>query len=221
MTPQTECIRCGTCCMKGGPALHQEDAVLFKKGVLSRRRVYTLRKGEAVRNFDETVMELEGEIIKVRGRKNSWTCSFFDGIEQGCAIYTDRPLECRALRCWDHRNLQTAMKKPYLQREHLIDKNDGIIKLIAAHEQRCGYDALKSAVREVEGPNPEQGVEKVLDLLEYDDFMRPFLIEKLQLDPASMDFLFGRPLTTTIHMFGLQVKTEGKNRILVPLEKKE
>jgi len=194
--------------------------LLFKKGILSRHDVYTLRKGEVVRHVDDTLKELEEEIVKIKGQGGGWTCMFFDNDKTRCAIYQDRPLECRVLQCWDHHALQRAMEKPYLQRRDLLGIHDGLLKLITSHDQRCGYDTLKAAVRQVEGSDPDKGVERVLDLLQYDDFMRPFLIEKLRISPDTMDFLFGRPLTETIRRFGLQVKMDGETRMLVPLERK-
>ncbi|MBW2174972.1 MAG: YkgJ family cysteine cluster protein, partial [Deltaproteobacteria bacterium] len=53
--------------MKGGPTLHEDDAALFAKGVLEKIHVYTLRKGEVIRNIDDTLMVLEGEMIKIKG----------------------------------------------------------------------------------------------------------------------------------------------------------
>jgi Fe-S-cluster containining protein len=205
--------------MKGGPALHHKDRHLFENGVLSRHHVYTLRKGEAVRNFDETLMELNAEIVKIKGTHHDWACFFFDADEKRCTIYEARPLECRALQCWNLSGLKKAMKTRYLNRRDLIDPDDGIVRLITAHEQRCSYAKLKAAVIEMDGPESENGVESVLDLLQYDDFMRPFLIKKLGLHPDTMDFLFGRPLTETIHMFGLALKRNGEDHILVPLKK--
>jgi Fe-S-cluster containining protein len=30
----TKCIRCGTCCKKGGPSFHLEDKMLIEKGII-------------------------------------------------------------------------------------------------------------------------------------------------------------------------------------------
>jgi Fe-S-cluster containining protein len=154
--------------MKGGPTLHEEDATLFTKGVLEKTHVYTLRRGEVVRKIDDTLMILEGEMIKIKGVGEAWSCIFYDDDEKACKIYQDRPVECRALM-----GLQQ--------------------------------------------PGSDKAVEKILDLLQYDHYVRPFLTEKLNVDPNAMDFFFGRPLTTTIRRFGLCVKEEGDNFTLVPV----
>ena len=42
----TGCMRCGTCCTKGGPALHKEDKDILLDGHIGRERLVTIRKGE-------------------------------------------------------------------------------------------------------------------------------------------------------------------------------
>ena len=113
------------------------------------------------------------------------------------------------------------MARPCLLRRDLIKPDDGILKIIGAHEQRCAYETLESVVRRLQGPDSDKTVGKILDLLQYDHYMRPFLAERFKVDPNEMDFLFGRPLTTTIRMFGLCVKQEGDTFLLVPLESHE
>jgi Fe-S-cluster containining protein len=217
-TSRTHCIRCGTCCMKGGPTLHEEDGVLFEKGILQRSHVYTLRKGEVVRNIDDTLVVLEQEIIKIKGQVGAWACMFYDKDQGACTIYDHRPLECRALKCWDLGAFKEVMARPYLQRRDLIQSGDGILKIIGAHEQRCAYENLESAVRRLPRLDSDKTLGKILDLLQYDHYMRAFLAEKLKVDRNDMDFFFGRPLTTTIRMFGLCVKQEGDTFLLVPMK---
>jgi Fe-S-cluster containining protein len=200
--------------MKGGPTLHEEDAVLFTKELLDKTHVYTLRKGEVVRNIDDTLMVLEREMIKIKGQGESWSCMFYDDDDNACKIYHDRPVECRALECWDLRGLKEVMARPYLQRADLINPDDGILKIITAHEEKCSYATLDSAVKELQGPDSARAVEEIIDLLQYDDYLRPFLAEKLKMDPRVMDFFFGRPMRSTIRMHGLCVKQEGDNLLL-------
>ncbi|MDY6837205.1 MAG: YkgJ family cysteine cluster protein [Thermodesulfobacteriota bacterium] len=217
--PRSHCIRCGTCCLKGGPALHKEDTGLFRKGILKTDHLYTLRRGEIVRDINDKLTPLKGEIIKIKGKdEGCWTCMFYNDQQKACNIYEDRPVECRALKCWDLREFKQAMASPHLQRRHLINPRNGILKIIGAHEQRCSYETLKSAVKELSGPDSHKAVEMILDLLHYDQCMRPLLTEKLNLHPRAMDFFFGRPLKTTIKMFGLSVRQQGDSFVLMPAE---
>ena len=213
------CIRCGTCCLKGGPTLHREDAGLFSKGILKIADVYTLRRGEIVRDIDDTLKTLEGEIIKIKAQdENCWTCMFYHEQQKACKIYKDRPTECRALKCWDLRDLKEVMASPHLQRKDLISPRDGLLRIMDVHEQRCAYNILKSCVKKLKGPNSDKEVEMILDLLQYDQCMRPLLTEKLKIPPRAMDFYFGRPLRTTIRMFGLSVRQQDDHFVLMPTE---
>ncbi len=47
-TASNTCLRCGTCCEKGGPGLHQEDRMLIEKGQIPAKYLYAIRKGERV-----------------------------------------------------------------------------------------------------------------------------------------------------------------------------
>jgi Fe-S-cluster containining protein len=212
--PRTHCIRCGICCMKGGPTLHEEDALLFTKHVLDKTQVYTLRKGEVVRNIDDTLMILEGEMIKIKGQGESWSCMFYDEDDNACRIYQDRPVECRALECWNLGGLKEVMARPCLQRMDLLNPGDCILKIMKAHEEKCDYATLDAAIKALKGPDSAKAADKILDLLQYDDYLRPFLIDKLGMDPNAMDFFFGRPMSSTIRMYGLCVKEEGHNLVL-------
>ncbi|MES0362519.1 MAG: YkgJ family cysteine cluster protein, partial [Desulfobacteria bacterium] len=155
--------------------MHEDDATLFAEGVLEKIHVYTLRKGEVIRNIDDSLMILEGEMIKIKGEGETWSCMLYDDNEKACKIYQDRPAECRALKCWDPRDLIEVMATPRLQRTNLINQDDGILKIIEAHEQRCAYETLEAAVMGLQQPGSDKAVERILDLLQYDQYIRPFL----------------------------------------------
>ena len=216
---QTECHRCGTCCMKGGPALHGEDLPLLTEGIIDTSHVYTLREGEIVRNTDDRLMRLEQEIIKIKGDgQNTWACLFYDSHAQACRIYTRRPVECRSLQCWDPGPLYEAMKLPYIRRTRLLEPEDEIRKIITAHEARCAYSSMEKAVQALGGDTPDRAVHRILDMLHYDHVVRTVVPEKLNIAPDMLDFLFGRPMCETIQMYGFQVLREGDGFRLVPLK---
>ena len=69
-TPLANCIRCGTCCKKGGPSFHQADKHLIEKGLIHSKYLYTLRKGElAYDNVKECLMPVNSDIVKIKGKK--------------------------------------------------------------------------------------------------------------------------------------------------------
>ena len=216
-TSQTRCHRCGTCCLKGGPALHTDDFFLLREGIVDTGHLYTLRKGEIVRNTDNQLIPLHHEVIKIKGEgENTWACTFYDSKKKACRIYADRPLECRTLKCWDPGDLRQAMTRPYIQRKDLLDEEGELHRVIIAHEKRCAYQMMENAIRALQGPQPHKAVDQILSALHYDHVVRSLIPEKLKLNPDTMDFFFGRPLTTTIRMYNLEVRQEGGDFRLVP-----
>ncbi|NQU15759.1 MAG: hypothetical protein HQ561_16515, partial [Desulfobacteraceae bacterium] len=88
-----------------------------------------------------------------------------------------------------------------------IIHDNTLLGLIREHERKCSYKKLDKWVKQIETEG-EGAVERVLELLKFDYHIRPFVSEKLDIDPREMDFIFGRPLTETIPMFGLKVTRE-------------
>ena len=86
------------------------------------------------------------------------------------------------------------------------------------HEKRCGYKLLENLIKKIETEG-HKAVEEILDILRFDYDLRPFISEKFSLDPQEMDLYFGRPLITTIVMYGLEVRQEANGGFL--LTKKE
>ena len=67
------CSRCGICCRKGGPALHHSEMELLE--ILPLKDLVCLRPGEPA--FDPRfgmVHPLTAELIKIRGKGDSWEC---------------------------------------------------------------------------------------------------------------------------------------------------
>ncbi|MFC1858310.1 YkgJ family cysteine cluster protein [Thermodesulfobacteriota bacterium] len=200
------CQRCGTCCRKGGPALHLQDKRLIEKGVIPVKHLYTIRKGELVQ--DNVVGRLEpvsADLIKIKGRGNEWTCRFFEDEGNICRIYQSRPTECRVLKCWDIREIEQLYAKARLSRKDILANINGLWHLIGDHEKRCSYEKIRQLLG---NESRKKGIRNILEMIRYDDEMRVLVVEKSGLDPGMLDFLFGRPLLETIHMFGLHVGKE-------------
>jgi Fe-S-cluster containining protein len=207
-----ECKRCGTCCQKGGPALHQADKVLVDEGVLPANGLYTLRRGElAEDSLSGTLVTLTFELIKVKGLQETRGCLFYDAPQGSCRIYDNRPLECRLLKCWDTQDLERVYSDRRLVRHDVLKGFEGMWDIIADHENRCSYDTLKNLVRQLQHSDRDAAVNMIVEIVRYDTEIRKLVSEKGGLDPGLNDFLLGRPLTETIRMFGLRVQeTEGK-----------
>ncbi len=184
----SSCRRCGTCCKKGGPSFHSEDRFLIEDGLILSKHLYTIRKGETVYdNVTGRLCSAESEIIKIKGKHGRWTCVFFN--EHGCDIYDNRPIECRALKCWDTRDIEKIYACNRLSRKDLLSEIKGLWELIQDHESRCSYQKLRQLLKQ----SPENKDEIQL-MLAYDKEIRAVASEKGRIDPEMTDFLFGRPM---------------------------
>jgi Fe-S-cluster containining protein len=209
---QVNCNRCGECCIKGGPTLHISDAKLLKEGHLSYADLYTIRNGQLVyNNIENKLMTIDFELIKVKELEGKKTCKFF--VEQGnvCSIYANRPLQCEKFECWNSEKLMEAFTEEKLTRAHLIAGNDSLTIIVNNHEIKCSYETLKELFEDIqEGKDVTQ---EVFDILQYDAEMRPLLTKKLSINPEYIPLLLGRPLESTLDMFGYKVEIDidGKN----------
>jgi len=202
------CIRCGECCLKGSPTLQAADLNLVKNALIGKEALFTIRKGELVKdNINEGLVITKIELVKVREReREGMGCIFYDDPGKACTIYEHRPMQCAALKCWDTTEFLEVFQGPKLRREQ-VTENQVLLGLMEEHDRRCSYALLEKLVGEI-GSKGEEAVEEILDLLRFDYLLRPFVADKLGLNPEEMDFFFGRPLTETITMFGLQVVQE-------------
>ncbi|UZP66128.1 YkgJ family cysteine cluster protein [Desulfovibrio mangrovi] len=204
-TIQRECTRCGTCCAKGGPALHREDLSRLEKGAFGRKDLMTFRRGELVRDqISGELMPLEQEIVKLRGRDtNTWTCRFLNIVDHLCFIYNDRPVECRALDCWNPEEISAMYDKDRITRMDVVGDESGVAELIRVHEEKCGYAQLErhSAAFDADPAAREAFAEAV----RFDMAFRAVVCEKAGIPAEELEFYFGRTLADTAHMFGLKV----------------
>jgi Fe-S-cluster containining protein len=222
-TPIRDCVRCGTCCTKGGPAFHQADRLLIEKGAIPAKHLFTIRKGEfAYDNVRGCLVPVESDIIKIKGKPDTWTCVFFEEAEKACAVYDDRPLECRALKCWDTRELEKIYADRRLTRQDLVSKIEGLWDLIKAHQKRCDYEKIQNLIRELKAGGSIQTRRKLGEIIRYDTEIRKLVVADGGMDPEMLDFLFGRPLTETLQNFGIKVGQQGhKIKLEVGMRKSE
>ncbi|MBI5844299.1 MAG: YkgJ family cysteine cluster protein [Deltaproteobacteria bacterium] len=211
------CRRCGTCCEKGGPALHESDLGLLERGAIPLSCLVTYRLGETVRDDIKGILApLDGEIVKIKSVAGGSACVFYKGKRKGCGIYGERPLECRLLNCRDTSAIEAAYSKDRLARADILTKNEKLLKLAVAHEERCSMLKIARLAADLSGPGGTAAADELLDLLQYDHFMRPFLVQKANIPENMLEFLFGRPLSGAIAGLGLAVKREGNRFTLCP-----
>jgi len=216
-TATTECRRCGTCCKKGGPSFHLEDKVLVENGIILSKHLYTIRIGElSFDNVKGCILPASSDIIKIKGRKGSWTCVFFDGKNNECTIYDTRPMECRVLKCWDTREIEKIYAKNRLTRKDLISSIEGLWDLVEEHQNQCGYDMLTLFVDALNTDKKNEALKGILEIIEHDIKIRELVVQRAGLESDLTDFIFGRPITETIKMYGLKIEKGGDKYLLVP-----
>ena len=68
------------------------------------------------------------------------------------------------------------------------------------------------------GATKGQTVEEVLELLSFDRHVREFITEKFGLEPETMDFFLGRPLSSFLGFYGLKLEEKDGGFFLSPVE---
>lgn len=210
-----ECKQCGTCCRKGGPALHKQDLQLLKDSKsLDLTDIVTLRKGELAYDQPEgTVIPLQEEILKIKGAGGTWSCKFLAPSSQVCRIYKNRPLECQTLFCGDPEPLQQIYNKDRITRRDILPEGHPVLELIEEHDNRCAPEKMSAIAAEaIEKWNDSDNLKADLrEMLIYDKSVRNLVIEKAGLPEESMDFFFGRPLSTILKGYGITATPNGKS----------
>jgi len=202
------CVRCGECCRKGSPVLHVEDLELLRQGKIPWNVIFTLRRGEPVEApMENRLLFLPDERIKLREKKGTRECIFFDNAKDRCAVYPDRPLQCRAQSCWDPAPSVELADRPCLRRENIFEGVDLILDLMAEHSRRCSFEKLNDAFTRLQADNGET-IQEALELLAYEDHFRHFFGERLNIPEDTLDLVFGRSFAELAPIFGFEVRVE-------------
>ncbi|WP_045218177.1 hypothetical protein [Desulfonatronum thioautotrophicum] len=206
--PPSHCRRCGTCCRKGGPALHQADLALLRDKSIHRADLITLRVGEPVHDqVKGQIILLDAECIKIRSQDETGCCFHQPAparqdIPNGsttppqghCAIHENKPVECAALKCWDTTDLALAAGTPRLSRLEILGKDNAMAELIRDHETHC---AVADLLRHLQTPT-QKSAEHLRHATTYDAALRDLLQEKAAVPADHLPFLLGRPLSEVI-----------------------
>jgi Fe-S-cluster containining protein len=214
-----ECRRCGTCCRKGGPALHMTDRPLVEAGIIALKNLITIRRGEpSYDNISGMVGPADTDIIKIRAAAGGDTaCVFLTQPSGSCSIYAHRPLECRALKCWDTGDIMACYRKDRLTRDDLLSNMAGLREWVAEHQSRCDYDQLAQLAADFKsGRNGARAAEAMMAMIRYDISLRQVTVEQTRLDDRLLLFLFGRPISTRLRWFQIKmVRQAGRPTVAV------
>jgi Fe-S-cluster containining protein len=210
LTSRTHCIRCGTCCQKGGPTLHNKDKKLILEGHIGFHHLVTIRKGEPAFNPLSNQLEpVKHELVKIAGKGKTWTCIFYDEKKTSCSIYKHRPLECRLLTCWDTSKILLVIGKDTLTRTDIINPSDLLLKLVKAHEKKCSVTKTMSLIASLKKEKDDpQSPAKLKTLFQQDMDIRTKAVSEFKLSLAVELFYFGRPLFKIMNSYIEQVNSK-------------
>ena len=203
----SHCIRCGTCCIKGGPTLYKEDKKILLEGHISYQHLITIRKGEpAFTPLDDRPEPVKQELVKIAGKGKTWECLFYGKKESSCAIYEKRPLECRLLKCWDTSDILSITGKDTITRADIISQDDPITKFIERHEKKCSVLMAENLISAVMKKNSDSiSLAKLTALVQQDIAIRSKAISEFGLSVETELFYFGRPLFKILRSQGISV----------------
>ena len=209
----THCIRCGTCCLKGGPVLHHEDKEILLNGHAGYEHLITIRKGEPAYNpVHGRLEEVPREIVKVVGKGEGWSCGFYHERDNSCIVYEHRFLECRLLKCWDTTEIMRVMGRGTIIRTDIINQDDPIRSVIEAHERECPAHEVERLIASASsGSDKKRALTSLGELVSKDVYIRSYALSELGLKAEYELFIFGHPLSKLLQNRGLAVHTEKGN----------
>lgn len=185
------CKQCGTCCRKGGPALHANDLNLLKKKIIPITTLVSLREGEPVFSpLSGTIEPAEKELVKLSAT-NSWCCPFLQTDKNQCSIYQHRPVECKLLKCWDTAGITEIIFQNVLNRWDIIDSDNPLWQLIKLHDKECAFGMLQETKSET----------KKEQIIARDLALREQAINKFNISLQEELFYFGRPMFKSLDFF--------------------
>jgi len=205
----THCMRCGTCCLKGGPVLHHEDKKLLLDGRIRYEHLVTIRRGEPVYNpLRGRLEQASQEIVKVTGKGEKRSCRFYNEKDVSCAVYEHRFLECRLLKCWDTAEIMRIIGRDTILRRDVINRGDPIMSVIEAHEKECPAHEVETLITAASAGNDRRKIfSRLSEIVDKDISMRSYAVFELGLKAEYELFIFGRPVSKLLNDRGLAVLT--------------
>lgn len=206
---QTSCKQCGICCTNGGAALHGADISLLRQGLIPRRDLITIRKGEFAHNpVSNTIQATKSEIVKLRGTAQEWTCCYYDPVSKGCRIYDNRPLACSTLKCWDPKESLELVGSDLLTRLDILEGDDFLQAMVRDYENTCPLPDFTALSHDLERQAAETLAYLEASVNRDLEFRNQAVAQSVTVLEEEM-FLFGRPLFQLLQPFGLGVFQTG------------
>lgn len=220
--PADPCRRCGTCCRKGGPALHAPDLPLFSgPDALDLSLVVTLRAGELVHDqLKGCLAPLASEVLKLRSRPEAHGgqgCILLHPADNSCTLYERRPAECRALNCRDTDELAAMYDADRLSRSDLLPAGHGLLAVMAEHEALVPVARIAPLAEDL-----RRGGQEALDagaelerMALADRAFRKALSERAGIGPEYHECFLGRAAGALFAAAGLSLRADARNGLRV------
>lgn len=206
---QIVCKQCGTCCERGGPALHLQDVLLVKNGTLPFESIITIRRGEFVHDpVTESIKPSKTELLKISGSNGTWTCLFYDKGKRGCSIYDNRPLACKTLKCWDTSEILKLSGRNLLSRLDLVGVETELGKRLIDHETLFPFPDIKALLGPLQRLSTK-ALKKLEKTVNKDLDHRGESVGAFHLSVPEELFYFGRPIFQLLEPFGFTVREAG------------
>jgi Fe-S-cluster containining protein len=212
---QIQCRRCGTCCLKGGPALHKEDLLLITRGNLAVDKLITVRRGELVIHpLTGKLQTVDYEFIKLTGTGRDWSCVYYS-CKLGCTIYERRPIACRVLKCWDPAEISGFIGKDTLTRLDILAQGDPLRLLVEEYERLCPCPDMESVRRSL-AEGTLRDISSLQHLVDADLDFRSRVVREMKISLAMELFIFGRPIFQLLKTVGMGIsEIAGRIRLAV------
>ena len=201
------CIGCGTCCLTSSPTLYLADLHLFGTGGPGRESFYTLRAGEKV--FSARLAQsqsLEQDLVKIRENRHKGCIFLRDGK---CAVYENRPLQCRNLECWSGRDAKALADKPRLGRAEIFSDDETALALATEYDIKLPAAELVQALDQA-AAGDQPAAASALHMIETDHRLRSGITLRYGYGPELLELLLGRPAMTVCLAHGLEVALDGR-----------
>ncbi len=175
--------------------MHEDDRGLLA-GELNISDLVTIRKDELVYSpLSGRLEPAKKEFLKIGGQGSSWTCKFYDQARSSCTIHARRPLECRALKCWDTGDIEKIIYKNLINRFDLLAPEEKIIPYLKEHEDKCPWYEVQAILQSGTFSELNSGQRIKLDgLIRTDLAIRTRAIDLFSLTLDQELFYFGRPI---------------------------
>ncbi|HIJ59744.1 MAG TPA: YkgJ family cysteine cluster protein [Nitrospirae bacterium] len=207
---QTECNKCGTCCIGASPMLLKDDYKLYLSNLLNDTNTYTVRLNEPLYNRREQDLYYSPiEVIKIDEDSG---CIFYEGAGQ-CSIYENRPIQCKEFECWDNTPPMEGLEDRCLKRKDIFGGIDFLMDLIEKHEEFCSYDKFLNLIEKFHRNN-EEALKDLIDILKFDISARDYVANSFGIKEKSINLIFGRPMTECLEFLGLHIRKEEETFVI-------